>query len=129
MYRVLVIEDNPANMELATVLLESAGHRIFSAENAADGISIARSEIPDLILLDIHLPDIDGFEAAAILKKDPITRSIPIIAVTAMAMRGDEAKTLAAGCDAYLSKPLHYKDLYRIIESLMANKNDSPKET
>jgi two-component system cell cycle response regulator DivK len=122
--RVLVIEDNPANMELAMALLETAGNTILAANTAEKGISLATSEIPDLILMDIHLPDIDGLQVTAILKSNITTKHIPIIAVTAMAMKGDEEKILAAGCDAYLSKPLHYKDLYRTIENLMESKNN-----
>jgi two-component system cell cycle response regulator DivK len=122
--KVLVIEDNPANMELAMALLETAGNTILAANTAEKGISLATSEIPDLILMDIHLPDIDGLQVTAILKSNITTKHIPIIAVTAMAMKGDEEKILAAGCDAYLSKPLHYKDLYRTIENLMESKNN-----
>ena len=124
MYRVLVIEDNPANSELAAVLLENAGHTVLLAETAERGIEIARKEKPDLILLDIHLPGIDGLQATTILKQDELTKHIPILAVTAMAMKGDEDRIMARGCDAYISKPLHYKDFYKAIETLMAKKGN-----
>jgi two-component system cell cycle response regulator DivK len=119
MYRALVIEDNTENRELATVLLETAGHIVLTAETAEKGIEIARREKPDLILMDIHLPGMDGLQATAILKREAITKHIPVIAVTAMAMKGDEDRIRAAGCDGYISKPLHYKDLYKLMESLM----------
>jgi two-component system cell cycle response regulator DivK len=119
MYRVLVVEDNSANMELAVVLLETAGYNVLSADTAEKGITIAHDEKPDIILMDMHLPGMDGLQATFILKKDDMTKQIPIIAVTAMAMKGDEDRIRAAGCDGYMSKPLHYKDLYKAIESLM----------
>lgn len=108
---ILVVEDTPANMTLATLILEKAGYAVLQACNAADGIALARSAAPDLILMDIQLPGMSGLEAARTLKGDPATRAIPIIAMTAFAMKGDEEKMLAAGCDGYLAKPIHYKEL------------------
>ena len=122
--RILVVEDNPMNMELITDLLEISGYEVLQANDAQTGIAMAVQTSLDLILMDIHLPDIDGLQVTAILKSNITTKHIPIIAVTAMAMKGDEEKILAAGCDAYLSKPLHYKDLYRTIENLMESKNN-----
>jgi two-component system cell cycle response regulator DivK len=120
MARILVIEDNPANMKLACLLLENDGHVALSAGDAETGLTLARSEKPDLILMDVQLPGIDGLAATALLKQDPTTRSIPVIALTAMAMKNDREKTEAAGCDAYIAKPLRYKELLAAVNALLA---------
>ena len=119
MARILIIEDNAANMKLATLLLQKAGHVILSATDAEVGLSTARTERPDLILMDIQLPGMDGLAATVLLKKDPVTAAIPIIALTAMAMKDDKEKSILAGCDAYIAKPLRYQDLYAAIDSLL----------
>ena len=90
MARVLIVEDNPANMTLAVFLLQSAGHTVLSATDAEAGLTLARDEQPNLILMDIQLPGMDGLEATALLKRDDATRAIPVIALTALAMKGDE---------------------------------------
>lgn len=110
MARVLVIEDNPANMTLATFLLESGGHVALTATDAETGLTIARDQQPDLILMDIQLPGMDGLQATMLLKHDPATQAIPVIALTALAMKGDEERIRAAGCDGYIAKPLSYRD-------------------
>jgi len=110
MARVLVIEDNASNMTLATFLLESAGHTVLGASDAEAGLAIARADHPDLILMDIQLPGMDGLEATALLKGDASTRAIPVIALTALAMKGDEERIRAAGCDGYIAKPLSYRE-------------------
>lgn len=120
MPRILVVEDNPANMKLATLLLCSAGHTVLAATDAESGLARARVDMPDLILMDIQLPGMDGLAATAALKKDPVTAHIPVIAVTAMAMPSDREKTRLAGCDGYISKPLRYHDLYACIDLLLA---------
>ena len=109
MATVLVVEDNPANMTLAVFLLESAGHTVLSATDAEAGLSCARTRQPSLILMDVQLPGMDGLEAVAQLKGDETTRAIPVIALTALAMKGDEARLRAAGCDGYIAKPMHYQ--------------------
>jgi two-component system cell cycle response regulator DivK len=109
MARVLVVEDNPANMKLATFLLASAGHDVLCAMDAEAGLTLARDGRPELILMDIQLPGMDGLEATALLKRDDATRAIPVIALTALAMKGDEARIRAAGCDGYIAKPMDYK--------------------
>jgi two-component system cell cycle response regulator DivK len=119
MSRVLVVEDNPANMTLATFLLQSAGHVVLSAKDAESGLALARVEQPDLVLMDIQLPGMDGLEATALLKSDPSTRGIPVIALTALAMKGDEQRILAAGCDGYIAKPLAYKEFLATISALL----------
>ena len=119
MARILIIEDNPANMKLASLLLEKAGHAVLRAVDAEAGLALSRSNQPDLILMDIQLPGMDGLAATVLLKQDPATAAIPIIALTAMAMKEDEEKTRVAGCDAYIAKPLRYQELYAAIDTLL----------
>ena len=119
MARILIIEDNPANMKLACLLVRNAGHTPLSAVDAETGLTLARADQPDLILMDIQLPGMDGLAATALLKKDPVTAGIPVIALTAMAMKEDQEKTQVAGCDAYIAKPLRYQELYAAIDSLL----------
>ena len=115
MTTVLVVEDNPANMTLATFLLKSAGYEVLSAIDAEAGLALARREHPDLVLMDIQLPGMDGLQACAILKADDATRDIPVFALTALAMKGDEERIRAAGCDGYIAKPLAYKQFLATI--------------
>jgi two-component system cell cycle response regulator DivK len=110
MVKVLVIEDNPANMKLASLLLRNAGHAVLCAVDAETGLTLARAERPDLILMDIQLPGMDGLAATVLLKRDEATRAIPVIALTALAMRGDEERIRAAGCDGYIAKPMRYQE-------------------
>jgi two-component system cell cycle response regulator DivK len=117
MGKVLVVEDNPANMTLATFLLKSAGHTVLTATDAESGLTLARKEQPDLILMDIQLPGMDGLQATTLLKADKLTRSIPVIALTALAMKGDEERIRAAGCDGYVAKPLAYREFLATISN------------
>ncbi len=109
MAKILVVEDNATNMMLAVFLLQSAGHAVLSATDAEAGLTLARDEQPELILMDIHLPGMDGLEATALLKQDDATRAIPVVALTALAMKGDEERIRAAGCDGYIAKPMDYQ--------------------
>ncbi len=104
--KVLVIEDNEANMILVTALLKSSGWIVIPAMTAEEGIKIAKDESPALVLMDISLPGMDGLTATGILKKDPQTKDIPVVALTAHAMKGDEIKALTAGCIGYITKPI-----------------------
>jgi two-component system cell cycle response regulator DivK len=113
--RILVVEDNPTNMKLAITLLEAAGHSVLTASDAEAGLTMARVEQPNLILMDIQLPGIDGLEATVQLKRDEATRAIPVIALTALAMKGDEERIRAAGCDGYIAKPMRYKEFQAMI--------------
>ncbi|MDP2452131.1 MAG: response regulator [Polaromonas sp.] len=119
MARILIIEDNAANMKLACLLLRNADHTVLCAVDAETGLTLARAEQPELILMDIQLPGMDGLAATTLLKRDPSTAAIPVIALTAMAMKEDQEKTKAAGCDAYIAKPLRYSELYALIDSLL----------
>ncbi|SFV18079.1 response regulator [Pseudoduganella namucuonensis] len=121
MATVLVIEDNKANMKLVSLLLRKAAHHVLCAADAELGLTMARSELPDLILMDIQLPGMDGLAATALLKQDRRTAAIPVIALTAMAMKEDQEKSQVAGCDAYLVKPLCYRQLYAAIDALLPN--------
>jgi CheY-like chemotaxis protein len=108
--RVLVVEDNDMNMQLVEYLLEEGGYSIVKAASGEEALSIARGGDPvDLILMDIHLPGIDGLSVVREMKADARTRSIPILALTAHAMRGDRDRFLEAGCDGYISKPIDVK--------------------
>ena len=115
MAKVLVVEDNPANMKLAVLLLETAGYTVITAKDAEAGLILARDGQPDLILMDIQLPDMDGLEATALLKGADATRAIPVIALTALVMKGDEERIRAAGCDGYIAKPLSYREFLTTI--------------
>ncbi|CAG1016194.1 Polar-differentiation response regulator DivK [Burkholderiaceae bacterium] len=119
MLRILVIEDSPVNMALTVAILENAGHEILQADHASAGLELARREQPDLVLMDIQLPDIDGLEATRMLKADPRTAHLPVIALTAFAMKGDEDDTRAAGCDGYVTKPIRYKDFLAEMDAVM----------
>ncbi len=120
MAKVLVVEDNQANMTLAIFLLQSAGHTVLSATDAEAGLTLARDEQPNLILMDIQLPGMDGLEATALLKRDDATRAIPVIALTALAMKGDEERIRASGCDGYVAKPIRYKEFLATVATQLA---------
>lgn len=122
MARILVIEDNPANMTLAVFLLKSGGYAVLSATDAEAGLTLARAEQPDLILMDIQLPGMDGLAATSILKKDETTRAIPVIALTALAMKGDEERIRAAGCDGYIAKPIRFQEFLATVAIQLAAK-------
>jgi putative two-component system response regulator len=113
--RIFIIEDNPVNMELATDLLESAGYETMSADNAEEGVRLVRQHKPDMVLMDIALPGMDGLTATGILKGDVETAHIPIIALTAHAMKGDEEKALAVGCMGYITKPINTRTFTKTI--------------
>lgn len=116
---ILYIEDNPDNMLLVQRALESRGYRLLKAMNGVDGIIMAEGNKIDLILLDINLPDIDGYEVAKRLRKSSKAELayLPIIAVTANALKGDAQRALDAGCDVYMSKPINIRELWARIEA------------
>lgn len=118
---VLYIEDNPDNMALVQRALEARGYRLLKAENGLVGVSVAEREPVDLILLDINLPDIDGYEVARRLRTSSkiALRTVPIIAITANALKGDAEKALDAGCDVYMSKPINIRELWARAEAFV----------
>jgi CheY-like chemotaxis protein len=122
---VLYIEDNPDNMMLVKRALESRGYRLLQAVNGLEGVSIAEKEDVDLILLDVNLPDIDGYEVALRLRKSQkhVLAYVPIIAITANALKGDAEKALSAGCDVYMSKPINIRELWARVEALLPVQN------
>lgn len=103
---VLIVEDNELNMKLFHDLLDAQGYRILQTKDGMEALDIAREHRPDLILMDIQLPEVSGLEVTKWLKEDPSLRSIPVVAVTAFAMKGDEEAIRQGGCEAYLSKPI-----------------------
>ena len=116
MPRILVVEDNAVNLELVVALLEQEGCEVLVAETADAALHLARAAHPDLVLMDVRLPGMTGYEATRRLKADPATAAIPIVALTAQAMRGDETRAAEAGCAAYLTKPLDgraFRDILR----------------
>ena len=114
--RILIVEDNELNLQLLNDILEVHGYATIVASNGAEAIDLARRDRPDLILLDIRLPDISGMDVARQLKSDERTRAIPLIAVTAFAMPGDRAMILESGCDEYVSKPINIRDFLALVE-------------
>jgi two-component system cell cycle response regulator DivK len=116
---ILVIEDNAANMKLAVFLLQQKNHEVLQATDAEEGIRLARERKPALILMDLQLPGMDGLAATRLLKADPATRAIKIVALTALAMLGDRERIEAAGCDAYVAKPLSYKQLLEVVRDMV----------
>jgi two-component system cell cycle response regulator DivK len=114
--RILIVEDNELNMKLLNDVLEAYGYEVIQAREGRTALPLASQHQPDLILMDIQLPDISGLEAVRQLKEDEATRTIPIIAVTAFAMAGDERKTLESGCDAYVAKPIMLRPFLETVE-------------
>jgi two-component system cell cycle response regulator DivK len=120
MAMILIVEDNTTNMALASFLLKSVGHMVLSASDAEDGLTLARAEHPHLILMDIQLPGMDGLAATAELKGNDESRSIPVIALTALAMKGDEQRIRDAGCDGYIAKPIRYQEFLQTVATQLA---------
>jgi CheY-like chemotaxis protein len=123
--KVLVIEDNEQNLYLVTFLLQSHGYDVIAARNGAEGIASAKSGKPDLILLDIQLPLMDGYTVAKALRDNPGLIETPIIAVTSYAMTGDREKALLAGCNGYIEKPINPDTFMSQIEELLSLKKDA----
>ena len=120
MARILLVEDNDMNRDMMSRRLQRKGYEVLMAADGMQAILMAESENPDLILLDMSLPVIDGWEAARRLKASPGTSSVPIVALTAHAMAGDREKALAAGCDDYDTKPVDFAQLLNKIDALLA---------
>jgi len=117
--RILVVEDTEDNRRIVRDLLSSAGYDILEATDGEAGVAMARTHKPDLVLMDIQLPVIDGYEATRRIKADPALAHIPILAVTSYALSGDEAKTRAAGCDGYIAKPFSPRELLGKVRGLI----------
>jgi two-component system, cell cycle response regulator DivK len=117
--RILVVEDTADNRQILRDVLSAAGYDLLEAVDGGAGVAMAAAHKPDLILMDIQLPVIDGYEATRRIKADPALRHIPVIAVTSYALSGDEEKTRAAGCDAYIAKPFSPRQLLGMVRSLI----------
>lgn len=117
---ILYIEDNPLNMRLVRKILKSMGYEMIEAMDGITGMTIADEKRPDLILMDVNLPDMDGLEVTGRLKDNPHLRHIPIVALTANAMHGDRDRCLAAGCDGYIAKPVARQELRNVIDYFLA---------
>ena len=113
--RILIVEDNMDNYELVRFMLERAGYDVFLAVNGRDGVDAARLQKPDLILMDLGMPEMDGWTASRKLKSDETTKSIPLYALSAHTLPRDRKRAMQAGCDGYLTKPIHVKSFLEII--------------
>ncbi len=117
--RILVVEDQEDNRTIVRDLLSSAGYEVIEATTGDEGVASAQAQLPDLILMDMQLPGIDGYEATRQIKADPDLENIPIIAVTSYALSGDDAKAIEAGCDAYFAKPYSPRKLLERIRQYL----------
>jgi len=122
--RILIVEDNELNMKLLRDVLEAYGYATITTAEGETALALARANRPDLILMDLQLPDISGFDAVRQLKDDAETRSIPIVAVTAFAMVGDERKALTGGCDGYIAKPILLRDFLNLVEKFIGTPSE-----
>ena len=119
-YRILIVDDNPINLRLGTFTLEKAGHEVRTAEDADSTMQVLATFAPHLILLDLQLPGVDGFELTRRLKAEPRFGDVRIVALTAFAMKGDEQRARAAGCDGYIAKPVQPNELRRVVAEHLA---------
>ena len=121
-HKILIVEDNDNNRSLFRDILSFHGHRVSVARDGQEGVALARELQPDLILMDIQMPGMDGMTAGCILKQDPATSGLKIIALTSFAMQGDQEKFLAAGFDGYLSKPISTRELPALVQRWLEEK-------
>ena len=117
---ILIVEDNAKNMKLVRDLLQHHGHRTLEADTGEAGLALALKERPDLVLMDMHLPGMDGLAATRLLKDDARTRDIPVVAFTAQAMKGDDERMRQAGCAGYVSKPIRWRELLAAVDAAVA---------
>jgi len=116
---ILVVEDEQFNIKLFRELLEAKGYDVVEAINGAEGVEMTRTKQPALILMDVQMPVMDGLTATRIIKEDPATRDIPVVALTALAMQGDKERVLAAGCDGYLTKPISLDSFLQMVKDFL----------
>ena len=117
--RILIVEDNMDNYELVRIILERAGYDVFLAVNGRDGVDAARAQKPDLILMDLGLPEMDGWNATQKLKSNEETKSIPLYALTAHTLPQERKRAILAGCDGYVAKPIHMKGVLDVVEEAL----------
>lgn len=118
--KILLIEDDPQSLELAADLLEVQGYRVVPARTAQEALELAGIHLPDLVLLDLQLPGMDGLALARLLKQDPATQGIPVVAMTAYALPGDRERVLEAGCDGYIPKPIDTRQFVKLVADLLS---------
>jgi len=119
MTKILVVDDDPRNLRLAVAVLEKAGYEVLAAGGGAEGVDMATAHLPDMILMDVLMPRVDGIAALKRLRGDPRTAAIKVAALTALAMQGDRERLLAEGFDTYMSKPIHYKLFLASVAALL----------
>ena len=116
---ILIVDDEPKNLKLVSDLLQVFGYKTIEATDGKQGVALARARKPDLILMDVMMPVMDGLEATRILKADATTMDIPVLALTSYAMKGDKERILQAGCDGYIAKPLDIQELLKTVEEYL----------
>ena len=121
---ILIVEDDSKNLTLFRDVLQVSGYKTIEATDGKKGIELAKTGKPDLILMDIQMPEIDGLEATRILKADATTSNIPVIALTAYAMKGDKERIIESGCDVYLSKPINTRELPGVIDRMLSQRQE-----
>jgi CheY-like chemotaxis protein len=122
--RILVVEDNERNLKLVRDVLQYAGYDVIAASSGEQGVALARERVPDLVLMDLQLPEMDGAEALRLLRDDPLTREIPVVAVTAFAMKDDRERALDAGFDSYIEKPISVRALPEQVRGFLDRKEE-----
>jgi two-component system, cell cycle response regulator DivK len=125
--RILVVDDNPANLKLMRMVLTSAGYEVTTAANGTEALEQLATDPPQLVLMDIQLPDLDGLSVTRHAKSHPLTRGIPIVAVSAYAMRGDAERAREAGCDGYVTKPIDTRELPLVVARHLAEAAEARK--
>ncbi|OGA18326.1 MAG: response regulator receiver protein [Betaproteobacteria bacterium RIFCSPLOWO2_02_FULL_66_14] len=124
MAKILVVDDDALNLRLAAAALEQAGHEVLRANGGAEGIEAALAHAPDLILMDVQMPGMDGIAALKCLRAEPRTAALKVVAFTALAMKGDAERLLAEGFDGYLEKPIRYKEFLASVAALLEGRNE-----
>jgi two-component system cell cycle response regulator DivK len=117
---ILIVEDEPKNLTLLRDLLQVSGYKTIEATDGEQGVELAKSKKPDLILMDVQMPKMDGLEATRILKADATTSNIPVLALTSYAMKGDKERILEAGCDGYIAKPIDIKEFLKLVTEYLS---------
>ena len=120
--RILVVEDNAMNLELVRDILLAEGYEVLEAADGATGVHVARAERPELILMDLQLPGLDGLQAVQLIRADDALRDVPIVAVTAHAMKGDDERARSAGCDGFIAKPIQVRDFVTTVARYLEGK-------
>jgi two-component system, cell cycle response regulator DivK len=124
MAKILVVDDDARNLRLAVTVLEQAGHEVLSAEGGVEGVEAAHVHAPDLVLMDVQMPGMDGITALRRLRAEPRTAALKVIALTALAMKGDAERLLAEGFDGYLEKPIRYKEFLASLAALLKERSE-----